>query len=179
MKRFVIVVLTLTMVMGIGLGSASAANSLRQGAIGLSFDVNEDYVLSGRFFVTKDIAVLAGFGVGAKGADADGTDIAVSGGARKYLKVDDFAPFVGGTAFYSSTQDGDVKNLRVMGEFGMEYFLHKQFSVEGSVGFGYSSEETKITTTTTVGAVTVTTSTNHKETNIGTQRAGIGFNFYF
>lgn len=167
MKRFVIVVLTLTMVMGIGIGSASAANSLRQGAMGLSVDVNESYVLSGRFFVTNDIAVLAGFGIGAKGADAEGTDVAVAGGVRKYLKVDDFAPFVGGTVFYSSTQDGDAKTLRVMGEFGMEYFLHKQFSVEGKVGFGYTSEETK------------PAGTDHKETNIGTERAGISFNYYF
>jgi len=54
-----------------------------------------------------------------------------------------------------------------MGEFGAEYLLHKQFSVEGSIGFGYSSVETE------------TATTNYKDTTIGTQKAAISFNFYF
>jgi hypothetical protein len=41
-----------------------------------------------------------------------------------------------------------------MGELGAEYFLHKQFSIEGSVGFGYTSSETETTTGTGAGAVT-------------------------
>jgi hypothetical protein len=59
------------------------------------------------------------------------------------------------------------------GIFGAEYFLHRQFSAEGSVGFGYTSSETE--TTTVAGAVT----TNFKDTTIGTQRVALSFNFYF
>jgi len=175
MKKIVVVALALVMVMGIGIGSASAANSLKQGTFGMNVDVNEDFVLTGKFLIMNDLAVLAAFGIGIKGADGDGTDVGVGGGVRKYLKVDDFAPFVGGTLFYRTTDDGDVKNLSLMAEFGAEYFLHKQFSFEGKVGFGYTQQETKTTTTTAAGAVT----TNNKVTNIGTDRATISFNFYF
>ena len=171
MKKIIVIVLALIAAIGFGTGTASAANSIRQGAFGFNVDVNDDFILTGKYFVTKDIAVLAGFGLGIKGGDAKGTDIAIAGGARKYLKVDDFAPFVGGTLFYSSTKDGDQKSFSLMGEFGAEYFLYKQFSIEGKVGFGYSSQET----TTTAGPV----STTVKETTIGTERAGISFNYYF
>jgi hypothetical protein len=58
--------------------------------------------------------------------------------------------------------DGDLKRLRLLGEAGAEYFLSRQFSVEGSVGFGYTSVE--------VG--------DFKETTVGTRRAIISFNFY-
>lgn len=171
MNKFTGIALAVVMVVAFGTGSASAANSIRQGAFGFNVDVNDDFVLTGKYFVTRDVAVLAGFGLGIKGGDASGNDVALAGGARKYLKVDDFAPFVGGTLFYSSTKDGDQKNFSLMGEFGAEYFLYKQFSIEGKVGFGYSSQET----TTTVGAVSTTT----RVTNIGTDRAGISFNYYF
>ena len=178
MKRFLIVVVALAMVMCIGIASASAANSLKEGTIGFNVDAlnsNDSFVISGKYFVLKDVAVLAGFGFGVKGGDANGTDLGIGIGARKYLKIDDFAPFVGGSFFYSNTKDGDQKNMSIMAEFGAEYFLHKQFSVEGSVGFGYTSSETESTTGTGAGAVT----TNFKDTTIGTQRVALSFNFYF
>ncbi|MCK9418246.1 MAG: hypothetical protein M0R70_02575 [Nitrospirae bacterium] len=174
MKKVVIVVVAMAMVMGIGIGSASAANSLQKGTIGFNINAvnsSDSFVITGKYFILRDLAVLAGFGFGAKGGDAKGTDIGIGGGVRKYLKIDDFAPFAGGSIFYSKTRDGDQKDMSIMGEFGAEYFLHKQFSVEGSVGFGYTSSETE----TTAGAVT----TKYKETTIGTQRAAISFNFYF
>lgn len=170
MKKIVLVAVVMAMVMGIGIGSASAANSLQQGTIGFNIKAvnsSNDFVLTGKYFVLKDLAVLAGFGFGAKGGDAEGTDFGIGAGLRKYLKTDDFAPFVGGSIFYSTTQDGDQEDLSVMAEFGAEYFLHKQFSVEGSIGFGYTSSETE----TTVGGF--------KDTTIGTQKAAISFNFYF
>lgn len=167
MKRLVFIVLVVIVVMSFGIGSALAANSIKQGSAGINVNVSDDFVLWGKYFVMKDLAVLAGFGVGAKGGDANGTDFGIGGGVRKYLRVDDFAPFVGGSAFYSTTQDGDQKDWKIMGEFGAEYFMHKQFSVEGSVGFGFISSER------TVGAV------NTKETTFGTQRFGLSLNFYF
>jgi len=169
MKNILIVVVVMAMVMGIGVGSASAANSLQQGTIGFNINAvnnNDNFVITGKYFVLKDLAVLAGFGFGAKGGDASGTDFGIGAGLRKYLKTDDFAPFVGGSLFYSTTKDGNQKDFSIIAEFGAEYFLHKQFSVEGSIGFGYTSSDT-------------TDGTNYKETTIGTQKAAISFNFYF
>ncbi len=169
MRRLIIVVLSIALIFGIGIGTAAAATtSLKQGTAGISVDVNNDFVLEGRYFVMDDMAVLGQFGFGIKGDDGKGTDIGLGVGIRKYLRMEDLAPFVGGTIFYSSTQDGDVKDFALLGIFGAEYFLYKQFSVEGSVGFGYSSEDTKNAagTTTTI-------------TNFGTQRFGLALNFYF
>ncbi len=169
MRRLVIVVLSVALISGIGIGTAAAATtSLQQGTVGISVDVNNDFVLEGRYFVMNDLAVLGQFGFGIKGDDGSGTDIGLGVGIRKYLRTEDLAPFVGGTIFYSSTQDGDLKDFSLLGIFGAEYFLHKQFSIEGSVGIGYSSEDTK----NAAGATTTIT-------NVGTQRFGLGLNFYF
>ncbi len=168
MKRLVIVILAAAMILGIGIGSASAANSLKRGEVGMSVDVNNDFVLSARYFILNDLAVIGQFGFGVKGEDGEGTDFGIGGGVRKYPKMDDLAPFVGGTIFYRTTDDNNVKNLAVLGEFGAEYFLHKQFSVEGSVGFGYLRDET----TNAVGTKTTVTT-------VGTQRFGLSLNFYF
>jgi hypothetical protein len=168
MNKLMVIVLALVMAIGFGAGSASAANSLRQGAFGLNVDVNNDFVLTGKYFLTRDVAALASFGVGLRGGDESGTDIALGGGVRKYLKVEDFAPFVGGTIFYDSSRD--QKSFSLLGEFGAEYFLDRQFSIEGKVGFGYTSE-----TITTPGPA----STSVKTTDFGTERAGISFNYYF
>jgi hypothetical protein len=182
MKRFFAIVLaTAVMIVGIGIGAASAANSLKQGSAGINVnvfdslvvageDVDNSFVITGKYFVMNDLAVLAGLGFGVKGGDADGTDFGIVGGARKYLTTDDFAPFVGGFLAYASTEDGDRKDLSLLGEFGAEYFLHKQFSIEGSVGFGYMEQKT---TTPGPGGGTF------KETTIGTQRLGASLNFYF
>jgi hypothetical protein len=178
MKSVIIVAAALAMVVGIGIGSASAANSLQQGTIGFNVDAvnnTDSFVISGKYLVLKDLAVIAGFGFGAKGADADGTDIGIGAGVRKYLKIDDFAPFAGGSIFYRETKDGNQKDFLLMAEFGAEYFLHRQFSIEGGVGFGYTSSETETTTGAGAGATT----TNYKETTIGTQRMALSFNFYF
>jgi len=90
MKRFIVVVAVLAMVMGIEIASASAANSLQQGTIGFNvhpLNSNDSFVISGKYFVLKDIAVLAGFDFSAKGGDANGTDLGIGVGARKYLKI--------------------------------------------------------------------------------------------
>ncbi len=170
MRRLITVVLAAALIFGIGIGTASAAtNSLKQGTVGLSVDVNNDFILEGRFFVLNDLAILGQFGFGIKGEDGEGTDIGLGVGIRKYLRSEDLAPFVGGNIFYSSTEDGNVKDLSILGLFGAEYFLHKQFSVEGNVGFGYTSEETKNPVTGTKTTIT----------NVGTARLGLSLNFYF
>jgi len=175
MKRAVIVALVLVMMMGIGIGSASAANSLAAGTVGINITTSpDDLLISGKIFVTNSVALLAGLGFGAKGGDAIGTDFAMLIGARKYFGNADFVPFAGGGIEYRSTQDSTVKQTAVVGQFGAEYFLNKQFSIEGSVGFGYTAEEE--TTKTVVGTTVVTRKLG---TNIGTASSGLSVNFYF
>jgi hypothetical protein len=182
MKRAVIVALVVALMMGIGIGNASAANSLSAGTVGLNVTTSpDDLLISGKVFVANSVALLAGLGFGAKGGDAKGTDFAVLLGARKYFGNADFVPFAGGGLEYRSTQDSTVKQTAVVGQFGAEYFLNKQFSIEGSVLFGYTAqeEESKNTNVNPVtGAVTTTTS-KVKGTNIGTATSGVSVNFYF
>jgi hypothetical protein len=111
MMRSVVVAMAFFMVSCLAAGSAAAENSLRQGNIAFSVTainaslggstlpgqiIDEDFVVTGRYFLENDFALLAGLGIGIKGGDADGTDVGVVLGARKYLRVADFAPFIGG-----------------------------------------------------------------------------------
>jgi hypothetical protein len=165
-------------------GAASAANSLSAGSMALNVSVfdgtsaavqssvvaggaDDLYIVQGKYFLQKDLAILGGAGIGIKGGDAKGTDFGIRAGARKYMKTTDFAPFFGGYFQYSSTNDSNYKIMQIMGEFGAEYFFSKQFSIEGAARAGYMSGEDS------TGATTV------KATNIGTASAGVSFNFYF
>jgi hypothetical protein len=134
---------------------------------------SNDFIISGKYFIAKDMALIAGLGLGINGGDAKGTDLGFTVGARKYLKSDDLAPFVGARFAYSTTGDsampgGKTVTLGLLAEAGAEYFLSKQFSLEGRVGFGYLSAET------TTGAAAA-----FKGTRIGTESLGISANFYF
>src|SRR5512146_2579810 len=105
MKRLVIVILAVALIFGISVGNASAANGLKEGQVGMSVDVNNDFILSGRYFLTNDLAVIGQFGFGINGNDGDGTDIGIGASVRKYITKDDLAPFVAGTIFYRSTEE--------------------------------------------------------------------------
>jgi len=172
--------------MAMAAGSASAANSLNAGTMGLNIGFTSataisgsgspaDFLISGKYLIAKDTALLAGFGfqsvdTGAA-ANATSTDIGFMVGMRKYMKTDDFAPFIGGRLQYLSTRQGanDVTDFALIGEAGAEYFFGKQFSLEGSVGFGYGSAEAK-----PVGG-----GTSVKGTGFGTKVFNLGANFYF
>lgn len=167
MKKIALLVATLALAMAAG--SASAANSLNSGSFGLNVSTQDSFIINGKYLFAKDMAVLGGFGLRIQGGDNNkGTDIGLMAGFRKYLRTDDLAPFVGGRLNYSSTSDSTVVAMGVTAEAGAEYFLAKQFSIEGRVGFGYSSTENK----PVVGA---TTKTNY----IGSTAFGISANFYF
>ncbi len=86
MKKLAAVVLILALAAIFWPGNASAANSLKAGTVGLNVDVNNNFfgmngdtnnnfVITGKYFIDSDLAVLAGFGLGLKGADAHGTDV--------------------------------------------------------------------------------------------------------
>ncbi len=158
-------------------GSAMAANSLYAGAMGLNvpiternFNVNStpaiDPLVSGKYMIGKDMAVLMGFGFMTGGPSNNSTTtFALEGGVRKYLKSDDFAPFVSGLLQYSNsnTSPNSTTGTSLVGEFGAEYFFAKQFSVEGKARFGYTAVETGGT----------------KYSYFGTTTVGLGANFYF
>jgi len=173
MKRFMIVVVSLVLVMGL-VGSAMAANSMRQGELGISVGVGDDSMIAGKYFVNNDLAALLGFQFMNQ---KSGTDIGLLVGARKYLKKDDFTPYMeAGVSYMSSSVDLDVLGITVttdttvlglFGNYGFEYFFHKQFSVEGSVGVALES------TSVDVGG------TSTSSTLLTTRTTGVRATFYF
>ena len=174
MKKIALVVATSALVMIAG--SSYAANSLNAGTFGLGVSMVQQNVtangqtvnnplIQGKYSITRDIAVLGGFGFLSGGPSGNSTTtFSLLGGVRKYLKVDDFAPFVGGVLEYSSTSSApSSSSTLVAAEGGAEYFLAKQFSVEGKVRIGYLSTDS--------GTI--------KSTYFGTTTVGAGLNFYF
>lgn len=176
MKKIALVGATLAL--ALAAGSASAAGGPpNAGTFGLSVHTAmdnynyfaEDKMIEARYTVKKDFAVLMGVGIGILGADAKGTDLGLMGGGRYYLKNEDLAPFVGGRFMYGSTNDSNRTAFAILGEAGAEYFLNKQFSFEGRVGFGYASVETKATATTAKSKASI----------FGSSSFVLGANFYF
>lgn len=173
MKKIALVGTTLAL--ALAAGSAMAANSLNAGTMGLSVPIvsanaitNNNVsnpLISGKYFVSKDVAVLAGFGFVSGGPSGNSTTtFSLLGGVRKYIKADDFAPFVGGFMTYETTSSNPSSSgMSLAIEAGAEYFLAKQFSVEGKVNFGYQSVDQ-------AGA---------KASYFGSSTATAGLNFYF
>jgi hypothetical protein len=190
-----IAVLAVVMIMAAGLaGSAYAANSLNAGAKALSIGFGDSALnnvanptdaqprnpivdISGRLFISKDTAITGGFGFQLNSGDVDGTYLSLNAGIRKYLKTDDFAPFVGGQFSYI-TYDAEAKNAagvsrtyadysawEFAGILGAEYFLSKAFSIEGSIGVALGSGKDSV---------------SHNDTTyLGTRNMGVRANFYF
>lgn len=132
-----------------------------------------DFMINGKYFIAKDMAITAGIGFqmtdnGAPGAaNQKSTDLGIAGGFRKYFPMNDFAPFVGGGLLYANMNNSNTNYTALMGEAGAEYFFSRHFSIEGSVGFGY------IATKTTVAGNSTTA------TDIGTNSFNLSANFYF
>ena len=110
-----------------------------------------------------------------------GTYLSFMFGARKYLKTDDFAPFVGAQFSYlnydasakingAKTKFADFTAFELAGMVGAEYFLGKQFSIEGSVGIGIGKLSTDF-----VGGQRAEGDTTY----LGTKNLGVKANFYF
>lgn len=175
-----------TLILAMAAGDASAANSMNTGTMGLNVGFTNAtamgasgtpaaFMINGRYFMAKDTAVLAGIGLSINdsgaAANSKNTDVGFMGGIRKYLKTDDLAPFLGARFQYLSTRQGanDVTDFSIGVEAGAEYFLAKQFSLEGSVGLGYSSSESQAA----AGGPTT------KATALGSRTYNVGANFYF
>ena len=170
MKKIVLVVLAAALCMGIGVQNASADNSLKQGNFSLGVTTATDNLIFGKYMVTNDLAIGGGFGLNVLGGDAKGTDISLAAGVRKFIKVADFAPFFGGVLGYAVTNDSNNSTISISAEGGAEYFLAKHFSFEGAVQFGYKSTDQK---------AIANVQNKAKASAFGTNRAAIGFNFYF
>jgi hypothetical protein len=147
----------------------AAENSLNTGTFGLNVDTYNHTTINGKYFIAKDMAVIGGLGLNLNSGANNGNDISFIAGVRKYLKTDDFSPFVGGRFEYSSTNNSNTSNWGLTAEAGAEYFIAKHFSLEGRVGFGYTSQDVKNPVT---GVTT-------NSTVLGTTAFGLGANFYF
>lgn len=171
MKKIALAVATLGLVMMTG--SSFAANSLNAGTFGLNIPLItttattntniQSPLISGKYFLAKDMAVLGGVGFSSGGASgASSTTFALMGGMRKYLKVDDFAPFIGGFLGYETTSSNPSSSATTLtAEGGAEYFLAKQFSIEGKVGLGFRSVKRAAVKSTFFGTSTATLSVNY------------------
>ena len=148
-------------------GSVYAENSHQAGAMALGFTADDSAMITGKYMLDSNLALTAGAAFATYGGDADGTDFGVRVGVRSYMNSGDFSPFIGGRFGYISQFDGDVTTIEFVAEFGAEYFLAKNFSVEGTAGFGYRSTDDDTVVPT------------YTENRLGTERAGVGFNFYF
>jgi hypothetical protein len=177
MKKLLIIAAVIIVVMGLGISSASAAdNSLKAGTFGFNVGFGDSalgepgvVMITGKYLVQSDLAVLAGFGMQTSSGDADSDFFGFSVGVRKYLKISDFAPFFGGKLSYEKEKNDfngiDRTVIDIAGVFGAEYFLHKQFSIEGSIGLGLGSVDNK--------------APNSDYTYFGTRTVGVSANFYF
>lgn len=151
-------------------GTAVAENSLRTGAKAINVTITDDalatdFRLKGKYFTSSNMAIIAGVGLSINGSDADGTDISLLGGVRSYMGSGSFAPFFGGMISYTDYDAAgiDTTVLAFLGELGGEYFVGRQFSVEGSLRAGYA--------TTDMGPATVT--------KLGTFGGQVSLNYYF
>jgi hypothetical protein len=169
--------------------TASAAGGVSPDAKGINvslenslFDFSQMTVWRGKFFTGPDMAILAGAGFNTYGGDADGTDLSLSAGARKYVGTGSFAPFFGGSFTYESIESGmtpeavfgnagnidKVTTVGLVGEFGAEYFFSPQFSVEGALRAGFSSSDIDF-----IGGG------NNTVTRFGTFGSQVSVNYYF
>ncbi|MFP4611422.1 MAG: hypothetical protein ACLFQT_10410 [Thiohalophilus sp.] len=148
--------------------TAAADNSLHAGAKAINVSITDEelptgFLLKGKYFTSNDMAIIAGAGISINGSDADGTDISLLGGVRSYMGRGDFATFYGGMITYTDFDATNTSQLAFLGEFGGEYFVGRQFSMEGSLRAGYA--------TTDVGALTVS--------SLGTFGGQVSLNYYF
>ena len=189
MKKAAIIAVVV-LVMAALAGSAFAANSIAQGSTGISVGMGDSYFshkvipvdglvgqdvvdISGRYFVGRDIALNAGFGLQLNSGDVDGTYFGFTVGIRKYLSTNDFAPFFGGQLTYAMADAENAAGVTTMdvsifdlaGLFGAEYFFSKNFSVEGAIGVGLGKWDDS--------------HNNADGTYLGTRTVGVHANFYF
>jgi hypothetical protein len=125
-------------------------------------------MISGKYFVQKNLAVLGGFGLVNSNSGGGTTDMYLMAGVRRYLtqyvRASDLIPFVGARYSHSSVSSAGTNEFTLAAECGMEYYLSKRLSLEGLVSGSYDSK-------TPSGGSAITT--------LSTTVYSIGANFYF
>lgn len=178
MKKLFVAALVLATALVFGAGVASAAGP-DSGSMGISVGMGNSVFgdtglvrIAGKYFIDKDLALLAGFGFQTTSGDVDADIFSFQVGARKYFGTGELAPFVGGRISYETFEDTtdpanpeDQDAIDILAEFGAEYFLGKQFSFEGSVGLGFGTVDDNAAGT--------------DYTYMGTRTVGVAANFYF
>ncbi len=187
--RIVAAVAGVLLMMGIAGSAFAATNSLQQGSMGLSIGFGDSALnnvanptdtnprnpivdISGRYFIARDLAFTGGIGLQMNSGDLGGTYLSFNAGIRKYLRTEDFAPFIGGQFSFIS-YDADINGTTIAdytafefdGMFGAEYFLGRSFSIEGTIGIALGHGKNN--------------HTNEDTTYFGTRNMGVMANFYF
>ena len=176
MLSLAMAVLSFTLIGANSASAAAGATSLKAGALGLNvgfgdsaLGANGVITVSGRYFLLNDLALQAGVGMQASSGDLDAKYFSTAICVRKYFTTEEFAPFVEGKFSYISENIAlkgvDASTVELSGNFGAEYFLNRQFSIEGSVGVGLGRVDDKIS--------------NKDYTYLGTHTLGLSANFYF
>jgi hypothetical protein len=142
---------------------------LNIGTYGLTVSTTANSMITGKYFIQKNLAVLGGFGLVNSSSGGGTTDLYLMAGVRRYLvqyvaMTSDLIPFVGGRFSHSSISSAGTNEFTLSAEAGMEYFLSKRFSLEGLVSGNYDSK-------TPSGGSAITT--------LSTAVYSIGANFYF
>lgn len=146
---------------------ASSGNSLSTGTLGLTVTTSSNSMISGKYLLSNDTALLGGFGL-VNTSNGVGTDIYLMAGIRKYIikanMADNFVPFMGARVWHSTVNSTNMNGFGISAEGGAEYFLSKHFSLEGLVSANFGS------TSPSGGSAT---------SQISTSVYSLGANFYF
>lgn len=183
MKRITLVGATLILAMTVGSAAAqvrapAAAASLTEtgtnkGAIGINGSIsngNSSLILA-KYFLSKEWALKAGLAAlktddGAGTSNSSSTFFGGVIGVNKYWSRGVYAPFIGiqtGRVRGNDTNTTAIlTNFEVQG--GLEYFMHRNFSLQGQVGFGIETREV-------TGA--------SRQTVFGTSGLNVSANIYF
>ncbi|OGW29659.1 MAG: hypothetical protein A2X56_08900 [Nitrospirae bacterium GWC2_57_13] len=179
MKKIIIVLLAAVIVAVAGV--PAFASGMTDGGMGINVGYGNSIYgdlgvtrVTGKYFITRDMAILAGLGLQSSSGDYDADYFGLLGGFRKYLSTSDLATFIEGKLVFESieftspgsTAKQNADTIDISFGFGAEYYFSKQFSVEGSVGFGF-------------GTVEFNTALNPDYSYFGTRTAGVSANFYF
>lgn len=175
MKKLIVIATAVAVMAGFGVGSASAATSLNKGSMGinLGFDTEREVIneilISGRYFIADEWALLAGAGIQGSSGDLDADYFSLLAGMRKYFTTREFAPFVDATLRYKDQKidqlNVDTDQFDLTAGLGAEYFLSQKFSFEGSVGLVLGAAEDN--------------TTGLDNTFFGTRSFGVSANLYF
>lgn len=150
-------ILVAALMAALSVPAISETPNLKAGTFGLAVPLHgDDVVVTGKYLLSDGLALSVDLGLAVTDSDAPGADgdtvIVIGAGLRKYLKTGDVAPFAGARIQIGSSDASDT--FMLLGEVGAEAFLLRNFSIEGAVGLGYRSDESRNIKTSSFGTTT-------------------------